>query len=144
MREIATRIEPFLKPGQIVLNHSTIDLETTRWLEKLCLARGCRFLDTPFTGSKVAAGNGQLVYYIGGDPELAKELDPFLSITSKSRLHCGPVGAATVVKLATNLISACTVQAMAESLAITTGHGVHAEVLMRRFRKMSAPRHLLR
>lgn len=131
VREVVARIAPFLKAGQIVLNHSTVDLETTGWLEKVCLARGCRFLDAPFTGSKVAAGNGQLVYYIGGDPALTDELEAFLSITSKSRLHCGPVGAATVVKLATNLISACTVQAMAESLAITTRHGVPAECLMK-------------
>ena len=130
LREVVTRIEPSLKAGQIVLNHSTIDLETTRWLEGKCAEHGCRFLDAPFTGSKVAAGNGQLVYYIGGDPALADELEPYLSVTSKSRLHCGPAGAATVVKLATNLISACTVQAMAESLAISAGHGVSAECLM--------------
>jgi len=130
LREIIASIEPSLKAGQIVLNHSTIDLETTRWLESVCAERGCRFLDAPFTGSKVAAGNGQLVYYIGGDAALAEELEPYLSVTSKSRLHCGPVGAATVVKLATNLISACTVQAMAESLAISAGHGVSAECLM--------------
>jgi 3-hydroxyisobutyrate dehydrogenase-like beta-hydroxyacid dehydrogenase len=130
LRDVIGRIEPLLKPAQIVLNHATIDLETTRWLEKLCQERGCRFLDAPFTGSKVAAGSGQLVYYIGGDPVLAEALDSYLSVTSKSRLHCGPVGAATVVKLATNLISACVVQAMAESLAITNGHGVSAELLM--------------
>jgi 3-hydroxyisobutyrate dehydrogenase-like beta-hydroxyacid dehydrogenase len=129
-REIATRIYSFLKPGQIVLNHSTVDLETTFWLEKLCLERGCRFLDAPFTGSKLAAESGQLVYYIGGDAALAAEVDDYLSITSKSRLFCGAVGAATVIKLATNLISACTVQAMAEALAITTHHGVPAECLI--------------
>jgi 3-hydroxyisobutyrate dehydrogenase/glyoxylate/succinic semialdehyde reductase len=131
VRDVVGRIEPFLTPGRIVLNHSTLDLETTKWLETVCLARGCRFLDAPFTGSKVAAGSGQLVYYIGGDEALANELEPFLSVTSKSRLYCGPVGAATIVKLATNLISACTVQAMAESLAITTRHGVTAECLMK-------------
>lgn len=130
LREVATRIEPFLKPGRIVLNHSTVDLETTLWLEELCLARDCRFLDAPFTGSKLAAEGGQLVYYIGGDPALAAELDAYLSVTSKSRLPCGPVGAATVIKLATNLISACTVQAMAEALAIATRHGVPAECLI--------------
>ncbi len=130
LREVIGRIEALLQPEQIVLNHSTVDLVTTQWLERICLARGCRFLDAPFTGSKVAAGNGQLVYYIGGDPVLADELEPSLSVTSKSRLYCGPVGAATVMKLATNLISACTVQAMAESLAITTRHGVPAECLI--------------
>ncbi len=130
LRETAARIDPHLKPGRILLNHATVDLETTLWLEKLCLARGCRFLDAPFTGSKLAAESGQLVYYIGGDPELAAEVDEYLSVTSKSRLPCGKVGAATVIKLATNLISACTVQAMAEALAIATSHGVPAECLI--------------
>jgi 3-hydroxyisobutyrate dehydrogenase-like beta-hydroxyacid dehydrogenase len=130
LREVVGRIKPFLQPGQVVLNHSTVDLETTQWLERICLARACRFLDAPFTGSKVAAGNGQLVYYLGGDPVLADALEPLLAVTSKTRLPCGPVGAATVIKLATNLISACTVQAMAEALAITTRHGVPADCLI--------------
>jgi 3-hydroxyisobutyrate dehydrogenase/glyoxylate/succinic semialdehyde reductase len=131
LREVVSLIAPVLQPGQIILNHSTVDLETIQWLENIVLASGCRFLDAPFTGSKIAAGNGQLVYYIGGDPTLADEMDSYLSITSKSRLYCGPVGTATVVKLATNLISACTVQAMAEALAITTNHGVPADCLIR-------------
>lgn len=130
VRETVGRIENFLAPGQIVLNHATLDLETTLWLEGICVARGCRFLDTPFTGSKLASANGQLVYYTGGDAELAKELEPFLRVTSKSQLHTGGVGSATVTKLATNLISACTVQALAEALAIATRHGVSPDDLI--------------
>lgn len=129
-REVMGRIARFLTVGQIVLNHATLDLETTLWLSGLCESHGCQFLDTPFTGSKLASANGQLVYYTGGDSALAKELEPYLDITSKSRIHCGEVGSATVVKLATNLISACTVQAMAESLAIATSHGVSARCLI--------------
>lgn len=130
VRDVVARISAVLEPGQIILNHSTIDLETTSWLAEICASSGCRFLDAPFTGSKLAAENGQLLYYIGGDPALAHELESYLSVTSRARLHCGDVGSATVVKLATNLISACTVQAMAESLAITTRHGVTAECLI--------------
>lgn len=130
VREIITRIEGSLKPGQIVLNHATLDLETTLWLEKVCISQGCRFLDAPFTGSKVASANGQLLYYIGGEAGLAQDLEAYLSVTSRGRLYCGGIGAATVVKLATNLISACTVQALAESLAITTRHGVSADTLI--------------
>ena len=130
VRGVFGRIEGFLKPGQIILNHATVDLETTLWLEEVCLAHGCYFLDTPFTGSKIASANGQLVYYIGGDQELANKLEPYLSVTSKSQLHTGPVGTATVTKLATNLISACTVQALAEALAIATHHGVSSDCLI--------------
>lgn len=130
VREVVGRIEGFLKPGQIILNHSTLDLPTTLWLEKVAHVHGCRFLDTPFTGSKQASATGQLVYYTGGDPDLAEQLDSFLSATSKSRLYTGGVGTATVIKLATNLISACTVQALAEALAISTRHGVSADCLV--------------
>ena len=130
VREVVERILPTLVGGQCVMNHATLDLETTMWLEKSITARGCRFLDAPFTGSKMAAQNGQLVYYTGGDPALAEEFDEYLAATSKSRLHCGGVGSATVVKLATNLISACTVQALAEALAISTRHGVAADCLV--------------
>lgn len=131
LREVMESIGDHLHEGSVVLNHSTVDLAATKWLEQICISRGCHFLDAPFTGSKLAAGEGQLVYYVGGDGNLAARMDAFLSITSKTRLYCGPAGSATVVKLATNLISACTVQAMAESLAITTSHGVPAETLMR-------------
>lgn len=131
VRGVVERIAPFLKPGQIVLNHATLDLETTKWLETVCIDHSCRFLDTPFTGSKMASANGQLFYYIGGDAALAEEMESFLSVTSRGQLHCGEVGTATVLKLATNLISACTVQAMAESLAIATHHGVTADILIK-------------
>lgn len=130
VREVATGISKNLREGQILINHSTLDLETTLWLDRLCTASGCRFLDAPFTGSKLAAANGELVYYIGGDKSLADTLGGLLAITSRATIHCGPVGSATVIKLATNLISACTVQAMAEALAITTRHGVPAECLV--------------
>lgn len=130
VREVVSRIAPFLQPDQILLNHATLDLETTLWLNEIATARGCRFLDTPFTGSKVASANGQLFYYTGGDEALAEALKPYLSITGRGQIHCGDVGAATVVKLATNLISACSVQAMAESLAIATHHGVSAACLI--------------
>jgi 3-hydroxyisobutyrate dehydrogenase-like beta-hydroxyacid dehydrogenase len=130
VRDVIGKIQNHLEEGQIVLNHSTLDLETTKWLEKLCIARGCRFLDAPFTGSKVASANGQLVYYIGGDETLAEQLESYLCVTSKKRLYCGAVGSATVVKLATNLISACTVQALAESLAIATRHGISPDCLI--------------
>jgi 3-hydroxyisobutyrate dehydrogenase-like beta-hydroxyacid dehydrogenase len=126
VRDVVGRIADSLVKGQILLNHATLDLETTLWLAKTCDARGCRFLDAPFTGSKVASAAGELFYYTGGDQGLAAGMTSYLSVTARGTLHCGDVGSATVVKLATNLISACTVQALAEALAIVTRHGVEA------------------
>ena len=131
LRQVMAQVAPALAAGQIVLNHSTVDLKTTHWLAQLCAERGCRFLDVPFTGSKLAAAGGNLVYYTGGDAELLKQVEPFLRITGRELLPCGGVGAATVVKLATNLVSACTVQALAEALAIATRHGVSADCFIK-------------
>ncbi len=130
-REVFARVAAVMAKGTIVLNHATLDLETTLWLAGRCASLGCTFLDAPFTGSKLAARDGQLVYYIGGDPDAADRLDPLLGLTSRMRMFCGPVGSATVVKLTTNLISACTVQAMAEAMAIATRHGVAPDGLIR-------------
>jgi 3-hydroxyisobutyrate dehydrogenase/glyoxylate/succinic semialdehyde reductase len=131
VREVVGEISAELREGQVLLNHSTVDLATTQWLDGVCRDRGCRFLDVPFTGSKLAAAGGQLVYYTAGDEALVSQIEPYLRLTGKELLPCGGVGAATVVKLATNLISACTVQALAEALAIATRHGVAPECFIR-------------
>lgn len=128
VREVFGRAKSGLKRGALVMNHSTIDLPTTLWLAEQCAAKGCDFLDAPFTGSKDAAGAGQLLYYVGGDEELLEKVSGFLAASSKGVIHCGEIGAATVTKLGTNLISACTVQAMSEALAIAVRHGVKPEV----------------
>lgn len=131
VRSVVERILPELSPGAVVMNHATVDLATTLWLDRMIADAGCRFLDAPFTGSRNASAGGQLVYYLGGDPALAAEVMEYLGATSRATLPCGGVGAATVVKLATNLISACSVQALAEALAIATRHGVEADCFIR-------------
>ena len=128
VREVFTKVKAGLRPGMVVMNHSTIDLPTTIWLAEQCAAKGCDFLDAPFTGSKDASAAGQLLYYTGGDEELVEKVSAFLAVSSKGRIHCGEIGTATVTKLGTNLISACTAQAMSEALAIAVRHGVKPEV----------------
>ncbi len=128
VREVFEKAKSSLTRGVIVLNHATIDLATTLWLAEQCVAKGCDFIDAPFTGSKDASDAGQLLYYTAGDAELVESLSNFLAVTSKGRIHCGKIGAATVIKLATNLISACTMQAMSEALAIAARHGVSPEI----------------
>lgn len=130
VREVADRILERPRDGKILINHSTVDLPTTRWLAEACAERGIGFLDCPFTGSRDAAANGALVYYAAGPDELIDRAEPLLLQSARSVLRCGPVGSATVLKLVTNLISACTVQALAESLATATRHGIDPALLI--------------
>lgn len=130
VREVARQVFDLPQRERILVNHSTVDLATTRWLTDECKARGIGFLDCPFTGSRDAAAGGNLVYYAGGPTELLDRVEPLLLQTAKSVLRCGDAGSATVLKLVTNLISACTVQALAESLATATRHGISPEQLI--------------
>ncbi len=123
-RQVFQAIRDFLTPSQTLLNHSTIDLETTQWLAAQCEAEGIAFLDCPFTGSKDASAGGNLVYYVGGSKELLELHTPLLQVTSKEIHHLGEIGDATIIKLATNLISASTIQAVSEAMAITSAHGI--------------------
>lgn len=130
VRRTFALIEGHLQPGQVLVNHSTIDLETTLWLDERCRETGCGFLDVPFTGSKVAAEGGNLVYYTSGNSDMLQEAESYLRVSARDLIPCGKIGAATIVKLATNLISACTVQALAESLAVATSHGIEPQAFI--------------
>jgi 3-hydroxyisobutyrate dehydrogenase-like beta-hydroxyacid dehydrogenase len=127
---VAARIFELPPAERVLVNHSTVDLETTRWLIRECAERGIGFLDAPFTGSREAAAGGALVYYAGGTDDLVDRIEPVLLLTAKSVLRSGPAGTATILKLVTNLISACTVQALAESLATATRHGIEPAQLI--------------
>jgi len=130
VREIGQRIVAVAPKGTVVLNHSTIDLATTLWLADQCSQAGLEFLDCPFTGSREASASGALVYYVAGDDKLIERCEPLLRKTGKAVIRCGAMGNATILKLVTNLISACTVQALSESLATATRHGIPAQSLI--------------
>ncbi|MEN8693756.1 MAG: NAD(P)-binding domain-containing protein [Akkermansiaceae bacterium] len=124
VREVFSRIAPSLGEGKIFINHATIDVETTLWLDAQCRALGCDFLDCPFTGSRDAAAGGNLVYYVSGREELLEKHRSLLEVTSREILFLGPPPAATVVKITTNLVTASAVTALTEAMEISRRHGV--------------------
>ncbi len=74
---------PHLGPDKTIINSSTIALSDTRIAAKLVTTTGAAFLDAPFTGSKEAADNCELIYYLGGDPALIEKVRPVLEATSQ-------------------------------------------------------------
>jgi len=124
VREVFSQIKSQLDASKTFINHATIDPDTTIWLDRQCREIGCGFLDAPFTGSRDAAAGGNLVYYIAGHPALLEKHRAFLEITSREMVYLGLPPAATVVKITTNLATACAVQALTEALEISRRHGV--------------------
>ena len=113
-----------LTENHVIVCSSTVGPEATMEASRLVRAKGARFLDAPFTGSKLAAEKRQLVYYIGGDDATFKKAEPMLKASSKTILRCGEVGHAAVLKVATNMITAVTTQVLSESLALVTKAGL--------------------
>jgi len=127
--EAVEDMRPTLKAGHLVMNHATVSKKAVLQAAQIVESTGAAFLDAPFTGSKMAAQNGRLCYYVGGSDLLLERARPVLEASAAKILPLGAVGDATVVKIVTNLISAVTVEALAEAAALTRAHGIPLEKL---------------
>ena len=125
--ETIEQLKRSLKAHHVVMAHSTVAPHTMRAAAEIVQRRGAQFLDAPFTGSKIAAEKGELVYYVAGDDAALQRARPVLAASSKDIVEIGEVGQATTVKIATNMITATTVQATAEALALVDSSGLSAE-----------------
>jgi len=123
-------MKPALKAGHLILNHATVSKAATLQAAKLVEATGAAFLDAPFTGSKMAAQNGKLCYYIGGSDLLLERARPVLAASAAKILPLGGIGDAMVLKIVTNLVSAVIVEAVAEAADITKANGISLERLL--------------
>lgn len=127
--EVIAAMGNSLGESHVVMNHATVSPAETLEAARLVAERGAAFLDAPFTGSRDAAGEGEIVYYVGGEESVLERACPVLEASAKAILHMGPVGAATYVKVATNMISAAQVEVLAEALALLHRGGVPLERL---------------
>ncbi|HEY3663267.1 MAG TPA: NAD(P)-binding domain-containing protein [Chthoniobacterales bacterium] len=126
--ETVKQLVPGLTANHVVTAHCTVAPESMRAAAEIVERRGARFLEAPFTGSKVAAGKGQLVYYIGGDEATLKQVRPVLEGSSKEIIVIGKIGDASVMKVATNIVTAATAQIAAEALALVRRAGIPPEL----------------
>ena len=113
-----------LTSNHVIICNATVGPEATLEAARMVQARGGQFLDAPFSGSKAAAQNRELVYYIGGEDKTLEAVEGVLQASSKEIVKIGKVGDAAVIKVATNMIVAVTVQTLAEAYAIVKESGV--------------------
>ncbi len=118
-----------LTADHLIICSATVGPEATLEAAKFAEDRGARFLDTPFTGSKLAAERSQLVYYVGGDEPTYLRARPILEATSKAIVRAGGIGDAALLKVVTNQIAAVSIQVLAEALAMVRKAGLSAESL---------------
>lgn len=127
-------MEPVLTARHLIVNHATVSPSEVRAAAQLAAKSSAGFLDAPFTGSRDAAEAGQIVYYVAGPGEWIDRVEPVLAASAKAIIRIGDeIGQASLVKLATNLIAAATVEALAEALALVDGHGVSTAKFLEAF-----------
>ncbi len=127
--EIMAALSDQLSGSKTVIAHATVSAEAMREAASLAQARGAVFIEAPFTGSRQAAAAGQLVYYTGGKTDDLDAVRPVLDVSSKEVLPIGDIGEASLIKIATNMITATTVEVLAEAYALTGANGIDPEKL---------------
>jgi 3-hydroxyisobutyrate dehydrogenase len=115
------------KPGAILIESSTLTPDWTRELAAIAKERGCRFLDAPVGGSRAAAANGQLVFFVGGGAETIAAARPVLEAAGTRVNHLGPAGAGATWKLINNSLIATQAAGLAEALALARKSGFAPE-----------------
>ena len=132
--EVIGSMESVLAARHLIVNHSTISPDEARDAARLAEKSSTGFLDAPFTGSRDAAEAGQLVYYVSGSSEWIERAHPVLSASARSIIEVGgEIGQASLIKLATNLVAATTVEALAEAMALVDAGGVSAAKFLEAF-----------
>jgi 3-hydroxyisobutyrate dehydrogenase-like beta-hydroxyacid dehydrogenase len=123
-----------LKPRHVVLAHSTVAPDSMRAAAEIVERRGARFVEACFTGSRGAAEKGELVYYVGGTDDSLRQARPILEASSKEIVSIGAVGQASAIKIATNMVTAASVQAAAEAIALVQAQGLPLEKFLEAMR----------
>jgi len=115
--------------GSVFVDSSTISPDLARREAAACAERGVDFLDAPVTGGTWGAEKGELVFMVGGKPEVFERTKPVFEAMGKRFFLLGPNGSGQIVKLAMNLILALEVQALAEAMALVRTAGIKGERL---------------
>ena len=87
-----------LREGAVVVDHSTVSVDTARQAQARLAARGIGFLDAPVSGGVEGARNGKLSVMVGGDDAALATARPVLEAYAARITHMGATGAGQATK----------------------------------------------
>lgn len=115
---------PALKPGQIVVDLSTVSRETAVAAARRVRATGADFLDAPVTGGMEGARNATLAIMVGGEATTLERVRPILAAMGTRIVHMGKVGMGQSAKAVNQVMCAGINEAVTEALAFGAGLGL--------------------
>ena len=111
------------RPGQILIDHSTVGMSTSKACAEAAEAKGASFLDAPISGGTERAENGTLVIMVGGPEEAFEAVLPVFDAMGTTVRYTGPTGTGTTVKLANQLLVGVHTLAAAEAILMGAKSG---------------------
>jgi 3-hydroxyisobutyrate dehydrogenase-like beta-hydroxyacid dehydrogenase len=120
------KVESVLKPGQIVIDMSTVAPASERAISARLKAKGVEYLDAPVSGGDVGARDGTLAIMVGGDAAAFERARPLFELMGKRITHMGASGAGQMTKLANQIAVALALEAAAEAIKFANGGGLDA------------------
>ncbi len=124
-----TDILPAVKDGTLVIDCSTVDVESARKAHGLAAERGLMSLDAPVSGGVGGAKGATLTFMAGGTKRAFDQAEPILSRMGKKVVHCGEAGAGQAAKICNNMILGISMIGVAEAFVLAEKLGLSHQAL---------------
>ncbi len=124
LRAVAAQILPAMRPGAVLCDCSTVDVDSARAVAAEAAAAGIDALDAPVSGGTVGAAAGTLTFMVGGSDAGVATVTPLLDIMGQRVVHCGGAGAGQAAKICNNMILGVTMIATCEAFALADRLGL--------------------
>lgn len=113
-----------LRSGGTWIEMSTSDKHETGRLARLGAERGIATLEAPVTGGVHLAATGEITVIVGGDEAVAERHMPLFRSMGGRIFHVGPLGAASDLKVITNMLAFVHLVADGEALMLARRAGL--------------------
>ncbi|MGU3537516.1 3-hydroxyisobutyrate dehydrogenase [Methylobacterium sp. A54F] len=124
-----TELSGVVAPGTLLIDSSTIDVESARRAHAIAEARGCPAIDAPVSGGTGGARAGTLTFMAGGGGEAFGRAEPILKAMGKNVFHCGEAGAGQAAKICNNMILGISMIGVCEAFALGERLGLSHQAL---------------
>lgn len=111
-------IQPAAKAGTLLIDCSTIDVETAKTLAREAQQADLLMIDAPVSGGPTGAESGTLSFMVGGDETAFENARGLLEIMGSKITHFGPSGSGQAAKACHNMICGITAMAVMEGFAL--------------------------
>ncbi|ESQ82638.1 3-hydroxyisobutyrate dehydrogenase [Asticcacaulis sp. AC466] len=108
----------------ILMDCSTIDVETARQVAAQASAAGFDMVDAPVSGGVAGAAAGTLTFMCGGTQAAFDRAEPILARMGKAVIHAGDPGAGQAAKICNNMLLAITMIGTCEAFALAEKLGL--------------------